>query len=53
MSTKGLFHYPANITDPANTSEFAFEPAGAFRSQSTEAVINSFNGREQMAWFIS
>lgn len=54
MSTKGLFHYPANITQPGNTTEVAsFEPSGSFTSKSTAAVINSFNGREQMAWFIS
>ncbi|KJZ79795.1 hypothetical protein HIM_00509 [Hirsutella minnesotensis 3608] len=54
VSTKGLWHYPASITDPATTKEFAsFAPAGTFTSKSTAAVISNFAGREQMAWFIT
>lgn len=54
VSTKGIFHYPDNITDPGTTTEVAgFNPAGAFTSKSTAAVINKVDGREQMAWFMT
>jgi hypothetical protein len=54
MSTEGLWHYPATITDPATTWEVAqFSPAGSFSTVTTAAVINSFAGRQQMVWFTS
>jgi hypothetical protein len=52
-STSGLWHYPARITDDAWTWEIAaFEPAEAFTSRTTAAVINHVDGREQMAFFL-
>jgi hypothetical protein len=52
VTTKGLYHYPATISD-ANTTEIAaFEAAAGF-PKSTAAVINNFAGRQQMAFFIS
>jgi hypothetical protein len=53
ITTSGLWHYPATITDPATTWEIAsFGPGGPFTSASTAAVVNNFGGREQMVWFI-
>ncbi|KAF2021233.1 hypothetical protein BU24DRAFT_17559 [Aaosphaeria arxii CBS 175.79] len=52
MSTRGLYHYVTQITDPTTTWEIArFEPNGQWTSPSTAGVINNFNGREQMAFF--
>ncbi|OAA44128.1 hypothetical protein NOR_03856 [Metarhizium rileyi] len=54
VSTKGLWHYPATITDAKTAVEFAsFEPAASFQSKTTAAVVHSADGREQMVWFIS
>jgi hypothetical protein len=54
MSTAGLYHYNAQITDPSTTWEVArFAYDGQVTSASTAAVINNFNGREQMAFFIT
>lgn len=54
MSTLGLWHYNAQITDPSTTWEIAqFAPNSQVDSTSTAAVINNFNGREQMAFFIT
>ncbi|KND91101.1 hypothetical protein TOPH_04286 [Tolypocladium ophioglossoides CBS 100239] len=53
VSTQGLWHYPATITQSNTTWEFAsFEPAGSFNTKTTAAVINSLEGRQQMVWFI-
>ena len=53
MSTQGLYHYPASISDTNSTKEFArFAANGNFGSVSTAAVISNFNGRQQMAFFI-
>ena len=52
VSTQGLYHYPATISDPATTTEIAaFEAAAGFQ-KSTAAVINDFGGRQQMVFFI-
>ncbi|CAK1357787.1 unnamed protein product [Cercospora beticola] len=54
MSTKAIWHYPAQITDPKTTWEIAsFGPSsdGKFSSKSTAAVINDFDGRQQMVFF--
>lgn len=49
---KGLYHYPAKITDPATTTMFAaLEPVSRFPGRSVGAVVNNFNGREQMVFF--
>jgi hypothetical protein len=51
-----LWHYPAKITQSFWTAEVAqFAPSsdGSFATNSTAAVINTINGREQMVFFIS
>lgn len=56
MSTVGLYHYPATITDPSTTHEIAqFDPSsqGTFANTSTAAVINTYGTRQQMVWFTS
>ena len=58
VSTIGLYHYPATITDASTTWEVAsFGPGPGFTSRTTGAVVNRFaNGagnREQMVFFIS
>ncbi|KAH6986696.1 hypothetical protein EDB80DRAFT_590019 [Ilyonectria destructans] len=54
LSTKGLYHVPAIITDTNTTRTVAkFGTATGFTSESVAAVINNFNGREQFVWFIS
>lgn len=56
LSTQGLYHYPAVIASPSNTWEIAqFAPStdGLYNTTSTAAVINNFNGRQQMVFFLS
>lgn len=54
VTTNGLWHYPARITEPSTTWEIAkFGPGGGVTGDSTAGVINNFNGREQMVWFTS
>lgn len=54
MSTSGLWHYPAKITDSSMAKEVAqFAPAGPFTSTTSAAVINTFGARQQMVWFSS
>lgn len=56
QSTKNMYHYPATIIDPATTwqvAKFAPDANGQFKSDTTAAVINNFNGRQQMVWFTS
>ncbi|KAJ9655029.1 hypothetical protein H2198_006023 [Neophaeococcomyces mojaviensis] len=54
VTTQGLYHYPATISDASTTVEIAqFAPNVNFASNSTAAVINNFAGREQMVFFIS
>lgn len=54
MSTKGLYHYPAMITNDSMATEIAqFAPGGPFTANSTAAVINNIGGRQQMVWFTS
>ncbi|KAK2623886.1 hypothetical protein QTJ16_006520 [Diplocarpon rosae] len=53
VSTAGLYHYPANITNTTIAKEFAsFAPATGFSSNSTAGVINTIDGRQQMVFFI-
>jgi hypothetical protein len=60
MSTIGLWHYPATITNTTTTVEIAqFGPAtngsaadALFTTSSSAAVINTFGKRQQMVWFI-
>jgi len=54
MTTQGLFHYVAQVTDASTTWEIAqFAANSQYGSPSTAAVINDFAGREQMVFFIS
>lgn len=52
VSTAGLYHYPATISDAATTTEIASFAAAAGYQRSTAAVINNFSGRQQMVFFI-
>ncbi|KAJ5110965.1 hypothetical protein N7532_001500 [Penicillium argentinense] len=54
VSTKGLWHYPATISNTTSTKQIAsFAANSVTASDSVAAVINNFDGREQMAFFIS
>ncbi|GES57607.1 extracellular serine-rich protein [Aspergillus terreus] len=53
VSTQGLWHYPATISNTTTTKEIAKFAANSVTSgETTAAVINNFSGREQMAFFI-
>jgi hypothetical protein len=54
MSTQGLWHYPATITNSSIAWEIAqYAPSGSFTTTTTAAVINNIGGRQQMVWFQS
>jgi hypothetical protein len=53
VSTQGLWHYNAQVTDTTTTTEIAQFGAGGGFPISTAAVINNFSGRQQMVFFIS
>jgi hypothetical protein len=54
LSTLGLWHYPAIITDPTTTWEVAsLDPAASYTTKTSGAVINKFGTREQMVFFIT
>ncbi|KAI6791281.1 hypothetical protein KC361_g7427 [Hortaea werneckii] len=54
MSTQGLWHYPAVITNSSTAKAVAqFASSGSFTSKTTAAVINTFGARQQMVWFSS
>ncbi|GAD97217.1 extracellular serine-rich protein [Paecilomyces variotii No. 5] len=54
ISTEGLWHYPATITNTSTAKEIAqFASNSQYSGTSTAAVINDFDGRQQMAFFIS
>jgi hypothetical protein len=53
VSSKGFWHVPAVISDSSTTRQVAkYGPSGAFTSDTTAAVINNFDGREQMVFFL-
>ncbi|RGP77981.1 extracellular serine-rich [Fusarium longipes] len=54
LSTKGIYHYPATITDPTIAKQIArFGPGGGYTSDTVAGVINKFtDGREQLVWFL-
>ncbi|KAL5344246.1 hypothetical protein ACLOAV_010816 [Pseudogymnoascus australis] len=53
MSTTGLWHYPASITNSSIAKKFLeFAPAPGFAERSTAAVINDIGGRQQMVFFL-
>lgn len=50
VSTLGLYHYPATITNTTIATEFAkFGASTGFSKASTAAVINNINGRQQVS----
>lgn len=56
LSTQGLWHYPAVITNSNTTWEVArLGPStdGSFTGNSSLAVVNQYGSRQQMAWFTS
>lgn len=56
VSTAGLWHYPATITNSSiatSFASFAADTGGTFTSNTTAAIINNIGGRQQMVWFIS
>ncbi|EPS26703.1 hypothetical protein POX_g08994 [Penicillium oxalicum] len=54
VSTEGLWHYPATISNTTSTKQIAaFAANSVVSTDTTAAVINNFDGREQMAFFIS
>jgi hypothetical protein len=55
LSTQGIYHYPATITNTTKAKQIAkFGPGGGHSSDTVAAVINSFDdGREQFIWFLS
>jgi hypothetical protein len=56
ISTKGIWHYPAIITNPNTTWEVAgLGPSsdGTFPSSSSAAVIHQDGKRQEMVWFSS
>ncbi|KGO69938.1 hypothetical protein PITC_046330 [Penicillium italicum] len=53
VSTSGLWHYPATISNTTSTKQVAsFAPTTGFTTESVAGVINDFDGRQQMAFFI-
>lgn len=56
VSTAGLWHYPATITNSSiatSIASFAADSGGTFTNNTTAAIINNIGGRQQMVWFIS
>ncbi|KAL2818249.1 hypothetical protein BDW59DRAFT_181935 [Aspergillus cavernicola] len=54
ISTKGLWHYPASIVNSNTTKAIAkFASDEITSNETTAAVINNFDGRQQMAFFIN
>jgi len=54
ITTQGLWHYPATITNATIATQFAsFAPAGSFSTATTAGVINKIGSRQQMVFFIS
>ncbi|KAJ5198257.1 extracellular serine-rich protein [Penicillium cinerascens] len=53
VSTEGLWHYPATISNTTSTKQIAAFAANSVTNRETvAAVINDFDGRQQMAFFI-
>ncbi|EEY19304.1 conserved hypothetical protein [Verticillium alfalfae VaMs.102] len=53
VSSQGLYHYPATITDSKTTKQVAKFAGGPGVVEGAAAVINNFDGREQFVWFTS
>ncbi|KAL4901300.1 hypothetical protein BDW74DRAFT_170241 [Aspergillus multicolor] len=53
VSTSGLWHYTASITNTTTTKSIAsYAAGGGVDGESVAAVINDFDGRQQMVFFI-
>lgn len=52
VSTQGLWHYGASITNTSTTKQIAEFAGNGGSGKTTAAVINNFDGRQQMAFFI-
>jgi len=53
LSTIGLWHYPATITNFTTTSSFLlFEANQIYNTNTVAGVIQNFGGREQMVFFL-
>ncbi|KAG9231452.1 hypothetical protein BJ875DRAFT_382932 [Amylocarpus encephaloides] len=53
MSTVGLWHYPASVTDATIATSFAtLGASGSFAAGATVGVTNDIGGRQQMVFFI-
>lgn len=54
LSTKGIYHYPATISNATIAKQIAkFGPGGGYTSDTVAGVINEFDGgREQLVWFL-
>ncbi|KAL2860793.1 putative extracellular serine-rich protein [Aspergillus lucknowensis] len=53
VSTQGLWHYPASVSDTNTTKQIAVFAAGSgVGDESTAVVINNFSGRQQMVFFM-
>jgi hypothetical protein len=51
LTTQGLWHYPATITNATIATAFAeFAPATGFPTTSTAGVINNIDGRQQVVY---
>ncbi|KAJ5647947.1 hypothetical protein N7490_004319 [Penicillium lividum] len=54
VSTEGLYHYSASILNTSNTKPIAsFAANSVVTTESVAAVINDFDGRQQMVFFLS
>ncbi|KAJ5924478.1 hypothetical protein N7466_008665 [Penicillium verhagenii] len=54
VSTEGLWHYSSTILNSSNTKSIAsFAANSVVDVETTAAVINDFDGRQQMVFFIS
>lgn len=54
MSTQGLYHYPATITNSSIAWSFAsFGTSTGYKSATVAGVINQFGTRQQMVFFTS
>jgi hypothetical protein len=53
LSTVGLWHYPATITDPTSTTSFLTFAANAnYTTSNVAGVLQNFAGREQIVFFV-
>ena len=54
LSTLGLWHYPATITDATTTTAFIdFAPNAEFNTSTVAGVLQTFSGRQQMVLFLT